>query len=155
MKFYADWRTYNTRYGMGFTGFLAMCAWMLFYPIALGKGFMFFEVFDKFFLSSMKLVSLFLGICLYAQLIGYFVSRNHTKLLEISDNNLIFNSFNGTKIELKYSEIQSLEYTKDMFKNFEFTLINGEKKIIYPTVTNKHQAFELIQQKLKTSNHNL
>jgi len=148
MKFYADWRSYNTRYGIGIVGFLSMCVWMIFYPITLGKGFIFFEVFNRFFLSSIKLTGIFLIICLYAQLIGFFVARDYTKSLELLNDKFIFILFNKTKIELKYSDIKSLEFTNDMFKNFEFILKDGEKKIIYATLKNKHQALELIQKKL-------
>ena len=41
-----------------------------------------------------------------------------------------------------------------MFKNFEFILKDGEKKIIYATIKNKHQALELIQKKLLTNESN-
>lgn len=149
MKFYADWRAYNTRYGMGFTLFIGMLLFMIIRPISAGKGFMFFEMFSGMLLRDVKLTGIFLGICLYGQLIGYFVARDYVKSLELLNDKLVFNLFNKTKIELKYSEIRSLEYTKNVFKNFEFILKDGEKKIIYATLKNKDQALELIQQNIR------
>ena len=152
MRFYADWRAYNTRYGMGFTLFIGMLLFMIIRPISAGKGFMFFEMFSGMLLRDVRLTGIFLGICLYGQLIGYFVARDYVKSLELLNDKLVFNLFNRTKIELKYSEIRSLEYTKNVFKNFEFILKDGEKKIIYATLKNKDQVLELIQQKLNESN---
>ncbi len=149
MKFYADWRTYNTRYGMGLTLFIGMLLFMIIRPISAGEGFMFFEMFSGMLLRDIRLTGIFFTVCLYGQLIGYFVARDYVKSLELLDDELIFNLFNKTKIKLKFSEIHSLEYTNDMFKNFEFILKNGEKKIIYATIKNKHQALKLIQQKIQ------
>ena len=148
MKFYADWRAFNTRYGMGFTIFIGILLFMIIRPISAGKGFMFVEMFSGMLLRDVRSTGIFLSICLYGQLIGYFVARDYVKSLELLNDKSILVLFNKTKIELKYSEIKSLEFTNDMFKNFEFILKDGEKKIIYATLKNKHQALELIQKKL-------
>jgi len=125
-----------------------MLLFMIIRPISAGKGFMFVEMFSGMLLRDARLTGIFLGICLYGQLIGYFVARDYTKSLELLNDKFIFILFNKTKIELKYSDIKSLEFTNDMFKNFEFILKDGEKKIIYATLKNKHQALELIQKKI-------
>lgn len=149
MKFYADWRAYNTRYGMGLTLFIAMLLFMIIRPISAGQGLMFVEMFNGMLLRDLKLTAIFLGICLYGQLVGYFVARDYVKSLEILDKELVFNLFNSTRIELKYSEIESIGYTKNVFKNFEFFLKNGEKKVIYAPLKDKDQILELIQKMLK------
>ncbi len=149
MKFYADWRASNTRYRMGFILFGCILLFMIIRPISAGKGFMFFEMFSGMLLRDIRLTGLFLGICLYGQLAGYFVARDYVKSLELLDKKLVFNLFNKSKIELKYSEIKSLELTKNIYKNFEFTLKNGDKKIVYATLKDKMKAFDLINQKIK------
>ena len=89
---------------------------------------MFVEMFSGMLLRDVRLTGIFLSICLYGQLIGYFVARDYVKSLELLNDKSILVLFNKTKIELKYSEIKSLEFTNDMFKNFEFILKDGEKK---------------------------
>lgn len=151
MKFYAHWRSYSTRYYGWLNAFLSGCAWMIFYPLALGKGFLFFEAFNKFFLSDIRLAGLFLGMIALFHLNGYYSTQKSTKLLEILESKLIFNFFNRKTLELNYLDISCLNYTQDIFKNFQFTLKNGEIKAVYASVKNKQQAFELIQQKIRES----
>lgn len=152
MKFYATWRVYNTRYGAGFTSFLSMCAWMALYPIALGKEFMFLELFKGIFLTDIRITSMVLIIILFAQVNLYFASSGCVHILEIKDHFAVFNLFSFRKdkiVKFNYSELKSLELTKDVYENFEFTLKSGEKKVILVAIKNKQQAFDLINQKIR------
>lgn len=152
MKFHANWRTYNTRYGFGLTIFIGMLVFMIIRPISAGKGFMFFEMFHGIFLKDIKISLIFIGICLQAQMIGYFIARDYSKSLEILNDKVIFNLFNGKNIELKFSEINSIKFTNDMYKNFEFVLIDGKKKVIYATLKNSHEILEILQKKISNTN---
>ena len=151
MKFYADLRSYNTRYFSGLIIFASFLLFMVIRPLSAGMGFQFFEMFRGMFLTDIRLTSLFVGICIFAQINGYFIARDYTKTLDIFDNKIIFSYFNGSVIEIKYPDLVSIAYTEDIYKNFEFTLKTGEKKVIYATIKNKQQAFDLIQQRIAES----
>lgn len=153
MKFYADWRTYNTRYGSGLIAFLSMCTWMFLYPIVFGKELMFDEIFKRFFLSDIKLAGLLLGIITFCQIIGYLQTYRDTRFFTIKDSCITFNLFNGKIIELEYLKIESVTLVKNVYFGmvFEFILKSGERKFVKATVKNKQQAFDLINKKIEES----
>jgi hypothetical protein len=120
---------------------------MVFLPL-FGDGFGFINTIKKLFIGNFKLTTIIIIILCIGQLNGYLSTQKHTIILTLNKDSLTFNFFNKTSITLKYSEIESLKLTKNMFKNFEFTLKNGEKKIVYATLKDKMKAFEEINKKL-------
>jgi hypothetical protein len=151
MRFYASQPVYSSRYGSGLIAFLSGCAWMLFYPLALGKGIIFFEVFNKFFLSSPRLTAIFLGLIIFCQVIGYLETNRNIHFLFIKGNSIIIKLFNGKSIKFNYSQLLSVNITKDLYLGevFEFTFKSGEIKKIRSKIKNKQQALTLIQQKIQ------
>lgn len=149
MRFEALLISYATRYFAWLNAFLMMCSWMLLYPLALGEGFRFIELFKGAFFSDIRLTGIFLGMIIMFQIIGFFGSQNSSKFLEVLDDIILFELFNGKIFKLEYSEISSLEYTRDAYKNFEFTFKDGSKKVFYASVKNKQKAFELIKKKIE------
>lgn len=146
MKFESQKVNYVGRYG----GFLiAVCMWLLF-PVLQGDFAIFFKMINQIIYNQAILLILLIAAA-YMQLVGFFISQVKTKLLSVLDSKVIFNLFSGKTIELNYSDISCLNYTQDIFKNFQFTLKNGEVKVVCATVKNQQQAFELIQQKIRES----
>ncbi|MFT6332589.1 MAG: hypothetical protein ACJAW3_000931 [Lentimonas sp.] len=122
---------------------------MIIRPLFSGEGFMFSEMFRGMFLRDIRLTGIFFVILLYGQIVCYFATRSSTKLLQVLDKKLIFTFFNGKILELNYSDVKSLEMTKDSFGQFQFTLKNGEIKTPRTTIKDKQKAFDLITQRIK------
>lgn len=144
MEFKAEYRSYTTRY-------FGMISAMLIMIIA----FFIYSLFDQRldFLSSIgKIIPALILITPVYQIIGYFGTNKNPKLLKLDPDSLTFYFFRHPTLTLKYSEIESLEYTKDIFKHFEFTLKNGERKMVYSTLKNPTQAFEEIQKRINQTN---
>lgn len=62
---------------------------------------------------------------------GAIISAKYVKTLEIKEKSLVIRMFGIIKsriVEINYSNISKLEYSKDQFKYFVFFLKNGEKK---------------------------
>jgi hypothetical protein len=84
----------------------------------------------------------------------YLAAHNYTKKLIISDSSAtfyLFNFFKYKKIEIKYSDIETLE-NKKYATIFTFTLKSGKKKDIHATVKNRTEALAFIQKRIKESN---
>ena len=154
IEYRAQTQSYNFRYNSGITMvIMPLLLWMIFYPLVKGQGFVFFEAFHKFFLNKeIKIALFFLGLTLIAQLNGYYTTQQYPKTLSLKNGYLIFHFFNKKKLELKYSEIEFVFFTQDIFKNFEFIFKNGDKKIVYAAIKNKEEALKLIQKKIQYSN---
>ncbi len=152
MRFEANWRCYSTRYCGGIIGLGIILGWIVIYPVALGKGFIFFELFRKFFLSDIKLTGMFLGVCVYGQVIFYISSNNLTKSMVVSEDVVTCNLFNKKVCKLKYSDLSSLEYNNDLYKIFLFTFKDGRKQKISNSVKNSELAFEMIRKKIAEAN---
>ena len=156
MKFYAVWQSYSMRYFGWLNAFLSMCAWMLLYPLALGKGFMFFKFFKIAFFSDIRLTGIFLGMIALFQIVGWDITNKHIKILEILEDKIVFSLFNGKVFEFNYNDIKSISLINDMWLGpiFEISQVSGEKVKIRERLKNKHQALELIQKKLLTNESN-
>lgn len=147
MEFKAERKSYRTRYFFG-PGILLAITFGIFVGSLL-KGFSFLDFINRmYFTSDLRSTMYLLGFLIILQVIGYFSTNKYPKLIQLSDPHLVINFFNGKTLILKYSEITSLEYTKDIFKNFEFTLKNGEKKMVYSTLSDNKKAFEEINKKI-------
>lgn len=134
-------------------GFGMACAWMALYPIALGKGFIFFELFRGMFLSDVRLTLWFSFLTLFlGQLVGYECSKTKPKLLEILEKKAVFHLLNGKVIELKYDELSSLEPTKNIYKIFEFTFKDGRKQQISNAIKNPDLALKILKAKIAEAN---
>jgi hypothetical protein len=142
MEFKAEYRSYTTRYLAG------PCL-----VILIIFGLFLHWLLDDFFLTNLlkKSSLFFLVFASIWQIAGYLSTNKHIKLLNLDEDSLTFHFFKKPSLTLKYSEIASLEYTKDIFKNFEFVLKNGEKKMIYATLSDNKKAFDLIRQKISES----
>ena len=103
------------------------------------------------FFTYKKLSILLIAILFISQIGGYFDTQKAIKSLALEDQSLLYELFNKQKEKILYTDILSFSYTNDAFKNFEITLKNGEKKVIYPTIKKKEEAFKLIQQKILES----
>lgn len=92
-----------------------------------------------------------LTVAIIAQINGYYSTQKSIKFLEILEKELIFYFFNGSKNGFNYSDLSSIEITKDTWLGgiFEITLKSGEVKKFRNKIKNKDQALKLIQQKLK------
>ena len=139
MEFEAEYRSNTTRY-LGGPGLILLIIFGLFLH-RLFDDFSLVDLIKKLFLSFL----IFAPIC---QIAGYLSTNKHTKLLKLDDDSLTFIFFRKPTLTLKYSETQSLEYTKDIFKNFEFTLSNGEKIMIYSTLKDNDLALQEIQKRI-------
>ena len=139
MEFKAEYRSYITRYFGG-------VAFVLIATFGFFLGSLIYEVSISSLMGSLHLFFVIIGSL--QQIIGYLSTNKHTKLLKLDDSYLVINFFKKPTITLKYSEIQSLEYTKDIFKNFEFTLSNGEKIMIYSTLKDNDLALKEIQKRI-------
>ena len=132
MKFYADWRTVNTRYTSSLTFlFATLLAIVIFAPLFPGNHMSALQTINKLFFSSFELTGGIAIFFLIAHINFYYDTQKSTKLLEILESKLIFNFFNRKTLELNYLDISCLNYTQDIFKNFQFTLKNGEIKKNY------------------------
>lgn len=140
MEFNAEYRSYIARYSGG-PGFIMIMIFGTFLHCLL-KDFSFAIMIKRVFLAFLFFAPAF-------QLYGYLSTNKHLKLLKLDEDSLTFHFFKKPSLTLKYSEISSLEYTKDIFKNFEFVLKNGEKKLIYATLADNQKAFDLIHQKIE------
>lgn len=154
MKFYAVWQSHFMRYYGWLNALLMMLLFMIIRPISAGKGFMFFEMFNGMFLRDIRLTGLFLGMIILFQIIGWDITNKHIKILEIVENKIVFTLFSGKVFEFNYANIKSVNLVKDIYLGpvFEIVLNSGEKIKIRDRLKNKHQALELIQQKLNGSN---
>ncbi|MFT6321602.1 MAG: uncharacterized membrane protein YcgQ (UPF0703/DUF1980 family) [Rickettsiales bacterium] len=149
MEFRTETRNYIARYYMGIYFFFVFIFMGIILLISNKKEVELSSMLTTFFLEDFRLSSLMITlIFLCPQLIGYLITQKKTKLLILDKSSLTFNFFNNTSLTLDYSEIRSLILTNDIFKNFEFILKNGEKKVIYPTLKDKMKAFEEINKKL-------
>ena len=115
MKFYADWRVFNTRYGMGFTLFIGMLLFMIIRPISAGKGFMFVEMFNGMFLRDIRLTGIFLAIIVLFQIVGWDITNKHIKILEILEDKIVFSLFNGKVFKFNYNDIKSISLVNDVW----------------------------------------
>jgi hypothetical protein len=140
MEFKTDNRNYISRYWAGL-GFILLVIFGLFLH----------SLFEKFSLIPLikKLSLSFLIFFPIFQISGYLSTNKRPKLLKIEDDFFIFYFFRAPSLKLLYSDIESLEYTKDIFKNFEFTLKNGEKKIVYSTLSDNEKAFIAMNERIK------
>ncbi len=147
MEFKAEYRSYTTRY-FGGPSFVIIMVFGFFLHW-LFKDFSLSELLGKIFLGDQKSTVILVLIMIFWQIIGYFSTNKNPKILILDQDSLTFYFFKYPSLTIKYSEIESLEYTKDIFKNFEFTLNNGKKKMIYSTLSNARLAFEEIHKKIK------
>lgn len=98
-------------------------------------------------------ISLLLVPVIFIQIIfGNLNTSQHTKSIIIKDSCVIiklFGTFKEKLLQLNYSDIASLEWSKDNFKHFLFNLKNGEEKLIKTEIYDREKAFDLIQEKIK------
>lgn len=149
MEFKAEYQSYITRYWGGFAALLLIIYG--FFVHWVFKDFSLTNLLKEIFLSGNESILFSLVVFLIFQISGYISTNKRPKVLELAKDSLTFRFFKKPSLTLKYSEIESLEYTKDIFKNFEFTLKNGEKKMIYSTLSDNKKAFEEINKKIKES----
>lgn len=108
------------------------------------------SLFELLFLKSAKLTFLVFGLsCILTQFAGYDCSRTKLKFLEILGDKVIFYLLDGKVLELKYSELSSLEYTNDIYKIFLFTFKDGGKQKISNSIKDHKTAFEMINKKIQ------
>ncbi len=129
-------------------GFGMIVAWMVLYPLALGKGFIFFDAMQTAFFKDIKLTALFVGIIAWAQIEGFLISRTKPKFLEVLEDKAVFHLLSGKVYEFKYCELSSLGRTNNLYKIFEFTFKNGKKQSISDSVKNSELAFKIIREKI-------
>ena len=146
MKFKAEYRSYTARY-IGGVGSVVVVIWGIFIGSLLYE-FSFSDFMNKIFSSDMTSILYFFSFTLVFQITGYFSTNKHVKLLTLDQSSLTFDFFNKTSLTLQYSDIKSLERTKDIFKHFVFTLNSGEQKTIYATLSDNEKAFEEITKRL-------
>jgi hypothetical protein len=133
-------------------GILILCSWFLFYPLALGRGFLFLKMIKISFFSSAKLTLWFLFLCLLSQILTYDLSCNKIKFLEILEDKAVFHLLNGKIHEFTYSDLSSLEFTDGLYELFLFTFKDGKKQKISSSVKNHKIALKAIQQKIIEAN---
>ena len=130
------------------------CLWLVLLYIALlvvNKGFFalpqfVYDVFLKDFLMSL----IFLFPVLLWHVWSIIGTRNNVKFLEVRDNFLFIKFFGILKensIQLNYSDIKSIEWSKDGMYHFVLNLKNGEQKVLRTEICDREKAFELIKSK--------
>ncbi len=90
-------------------------------------------------------------LALACQVVCYFVTQSSTKLIVIGKSSITITTFNKKVTMLKYSQIKSLEYTQDRFRNFLFILKSGENKVVFSAIKNPSQAFDLMYERLENN----
>ena len=150
-KFYANWNTKAMRYYNGPIFFCLLLLFMLIRPLSAGQEFMFFEMFKGMLLRDIRITAVFLGICLFAHLVGYDISRHRPRLFEILKDKVVVHLYKGKVFEFNYTDLLSVDLKHDtmMGNVFEFTLKNGEKQKIRSSIKNPHEALEIIRKKLR------
>ena len=116
----------------------------------LGSSHIFFKTL-KAVITEAKIALIIFTPFLVLHIVSFFGTQKAIKNLALEDKHLLYELFNKQKEKILYTDILSFSYTDDSFKNFEITLKNGEKKVIYPTIKKKEEAFNLIQQKILES----
>lgn len=116
----------------------------------LGSSLIFFKTL-KAVITEPKIALIIFTPFLVLQIVSFFGTQKAINSLALEDQSLLYELFNKQKEKILYTDILSFSYTDDSFKNFEITLKNGEKKVIYPTIKKKEEAFKLIQQKILES----
>ena len=150
MIFFPLTRTYITRYFSALVILIMMIFMLGFFSLYALDINIFLDITVIFF-TYKKLSILLIAILFISQIGGYFDTQKAIKSLALEDQSLLYELFNKQKEKILYTDILSFSYTNDAFKNFEITLKNGEKKVIYPTIKKKEEAFKLIQQKILES----
>lgn len=113
MKFNAAWYCYTNSYGAGLIGFGSLLLFMLIRPLSAGQGFRFFEMFSGVFLTDARLSGLFLGLCIFWQIVFYLSSGKFLKILDVSEDGVNLHLFSGKIFEFKYSDLASANLVFD------------------------------------------
>jgi hypothetical protein len=150
MLFSVKKRTIFKRYFSWLFFIIYSILFLQFFTIMYGNQQLFVK-FLNLIISEPRLILLFSFIILINSIGCFFGTQKAIKSLALEDQSLLYELFNKQKEKILYTDILSFSYTDDSFKNFEITLKNGEKKVIYPTIKKKEEAFKLIQQKILES----
>lgn len=89
------------------------------------------------------------------QIWSIIATRNSIKFLEVKDELLFIRFFGILKekhLQINYSDISSLEWSKDPYKHFVFNFKNREKRLIRAEIYDKEIAFDMIQKKISEAN---
>ena len=150
MEFKAEYRSYIGRYFGTLWGTAGMILVFLFGFQLKGKGFAFsINSIEKFYFSDIKLTLFFLIIPVAYHVNSYLVTNRYPKLVRLGKSSLTIHFFKKTSLDIKYSEINSLDYSEDRFKDFIFNLKNKKQEKFHPAIRNKEKAFEMINKKIK------
>ena len=96
-------------------------------------------VYQSYFKDIVSTI-IFAFFLFFGYMFGAIISAKYVKNLEIKEKSLVVRMFGIIKsriVEINYSNISKLEYSKDQFKYFVFFLKNGEKKVIKAYIFNK------------------
>ena len=151
MLFYRTNQVFLKRYLASIILVFLMIVFLGLLSIFLGNSLIFVKTFKAFATEAKLSLILFVPI-LALHIVSFFDTQKAIKNLVIEDNYLSYELFNKQKEKILYTDIYSFLHTNDSFKNFEIKLKSGEKKIVYPTIKNKEEAFKLIQEKVKDAN---
>ena len=97
----------------------------------------------------------FLSVPFFWIIVSITATANNVKTITIQEDLFLikfFGIFKEKPLELNYSDISSLEWSKNNLYHFVFTLKNGKVKLIRAEIIDRERAFSLIQEKIKEAN---
>lgn len=134
-----------------YAGIMMAFGFYVLLPILLKGRVFFIETFIPLITKDVLMIIIFITPPLLWHLFIMIVTSKFIKELEIGDNMVTIKLFGFIRkkiIKWNYSDISSLEYHSDQFRDFVFTLKNKKQKRIRAEIKYRDEAFKLIQQKI-------